>query len=370
MSKNNKNSAKFKLTADGFSIHTLELFQTVTYFEYWKIRDFLFSLNTPGNPVTYMDHDYCRSKYWQRNGIHIHLENSNGYYIRLRINPRLVIAPESSYLGILPPTKESLVLFQTKFKELFAGTPINGKINEYRLTRLDQCCNVYCNNAKVFRETVRVLRKLPAASGYDRVFYKDKRDKKAESSYNKHYLRFEHWAHTVVIYDKTYQMCEEGLTLAYEKLPEGVLRFEASYSKKYLQKRSKECGSTLALLEQLIYNSREDMISAFSDCFPDDVFCQFEEIERRVNASSYHKETRERMIELSNRLRRTQSVDKALKKMEKDGYRTEGVLERFAELGISPIPLWDSFCAATIPSPVTLLHDVADGTVRIALNEI
>lgn len=49
------------------------------------------------------------------------------------------------------------------------------------------------------------------------------------------------------------------------------------------------------------------------------------------------------MLELASQLQRTQSVDKALSKIKKQGYDTAGTLDRFAKLGISPIPLRKSF---------------------------
>lgn len=39
------------------------------------------------------------------------------------------------------------------------------------------------------------------------------------------------------------------------------------------------------------------------------------------------------MLELASRLQRTQSADKALQKMEKQGYSTAGLLDKFAKVG-------------------------------------
>lgn len=71
------------------------------------------------------------------------------------------------------------------------------------------------------------------------------------------------------------------------------------------------------------------------------------------------------MIELASRLQRMQFVDKALVKLKKDGYDTEGLLERFDKLGISPIPLRKNFCAKELPGPVELLRAVSDGEVSV-----
>ena len=71
------------------------------------------------------------------------------------------------------------------------------------------------------------------------------------------------------------------------------------------------------------------------------------------------------MLELASRLQRMQSVDKALDKMEKAGYDTSDLLERFDKLGISPIPLWKDFCAKELPGPVALLRAVSNGELVV-----
>lgn len=64
-------------------------------------------------------------------------------------------------------------------------------------------------------------------------------------------------------------------------------------------------------------------------------------------------------------MQRTQLVDKALEKMEKKGIVTSGVLDRFAKLGISPIPLRKKFCAESLPGPVELLKYISDGEIPV-----
>ena len=71
------------------------------------------------------------------------------------------------------------------------------------------------------------------------------------------------------------------------------------------------------------------------------------------------------MLELASRLQRTQSVDKALQKMEKQGYSTAGLLDKFAKLGISPIPLRKNFCAESLPGPVELLKRILTGNIAV-----
>ena len=102
-----------------------------------------------------------------------------------------------------------------------------------------------------------------------------------------------------------------------------------------------------------------------SRCFPDTAFIQLEELERKIKQSGFKKENKKAMLELASRLQRTQSVDRALSKMKQQGYDTDGLLDRFVKLGISPIPLRKKFCAERLPGPVDLLKHISDGEISV-----
>ena len=165
-------------------------------------------------------------------------------------------------------------------------------------------------------------------------------------------------------------MSAEGLTeVAYEDFDYGVLRFECRLERDKLRKviDQEEIKKTKQLLKHLISNSEDMMIDAFSRCFAEDDFCRLEEIERTIRASHYHNATKDIMLELSNRLSRGKIVDNVFERMEKDGrkFDRKDILDRFEELGISPIPLWKNFCAERLPSPITLLRGISDGKIKV-----
>lgn len=156
------------------------------------------------------------------------------FYLRMIVNPRKLIDPESSYIGILPPTEKSIRSLKKAFHSLFRHTDFSNDIDSYKLRRADLCTNIRCDNKKIFRETVRVLRKLPTPKKYTRKQKKDC-DKKKANQYNKHYLCFSCGTHELIIYDKTYQINQGGIKTAYEKLPEGVLRYEVHCEREYIR---------------------------------------------------------------------------------------------------------------------------------------
>lgn len=368
-------TAKFTLEPDGFSVHTFELSKKLSATEYYDIKDQLYRQQeqSVGKSWIYEDgyggHICLLFSGHGINSIRLEHNSSEGmdtYYIRMVVNPRKLIDPSSSYIGILPPEGSSIKALRKAFAKLFKGTVFENNINAYQLTRADLCTNIRCDNKRLFRELVRVLRKLPTPPKYERKLYKCK-DKKAANRYNKHYLRFACGTHELVIYDKTYQTQECGLVVSYEKLPESVLRFEVHCEREYLRKVEKDSGQTDTdkLLWQLMQESEERIIRHFSRCFSDVRFVQIEEIERLVKRSAFKKANKDSMLELASRLQRMQSVDKALEKLEKAEIETSGLLNRFDKLGISPIPLWKNFCAKELPGPVTLLRAVADGELAV-----
>lgn len=114
------------------------------------------------------------------------------------VNPRKLIDPESGYLGILPPQKQSIAELDKSFRQLFKGTPFPCDISQYYLSRIDLCTNLRCDNNRVFRELVRVLRKTRTPEKYQRKKYRHK-DKKEANRYNKHYIRLTCSTHELVI---------------------------------------------------------------------------------------------------------------------------------------------------------------------------
>ena len=384
-----RKTATFELEPDGFSIHTFELRCQIKSKRYQEIANYLFSLNaTRGEPVTFRDgKSIIKCKAYSDYGINITLEKHaeeehayKGMFIRIFVSPRRLLDPYTDYLGILPPRKKSVDEVAEAFKFLLSNTPIPNDLNTYILTRADLCTNIRCDKKKLFREMVRVIHKLPTPPKYSRKFRKtgtkgaSKTKKiasqKADNKYNKHYFKVSCETVDLVIYDKTYQMASEGLSdVSYEDYGFGVLRFECRLSRDPLLKIKKEekLETTKQLLKHLIVNSEEMMIDHFSRCFAEDDFCRLEEIEQVVCASGYHKDTQTVMLELSKRLSRGQIMDKVFGRMETDGiqFDRKAILDRFEALGISPIPLWKSFCAARLPSPVTLLKGISGKKLKV-----
>lgn len=99
------------------------------------------------------------------------------------VNPRKLIYPQSGYLGILQPEKDNIELLEKTFRHLFRKSPFEKDIHKYYLSRVDLCTNIRCDNKRVFRELMRLLRKTATPKKYERKFCQHK-DKKKANQYN------------------------------------------------------------------------------------------------------------------------------------------------------------------------------------------
>ncbi|WP_370814547.1 hypothetical protein [Butyricicoccus pullicaecorum] len=362
------------LEADGFSIHTFEISKKLTKSEWNYCKGKLYDQSKVFSKgcVYKESKGVHRVSRYEANGLRITLEhahdqeNSRGYYVRMIINPRKVIDPNASYIGIFPPEKSSIIELQAAFHTLLKSSAFNDQLDDYYLSRVDLCVNIRCDHKKIFREVVRVLRKLPTPPKYKRVSRKEK-DKKKANKYNKHYIKFQCGTHSLVIYDKTYQATEQGLRVDYEDLSGGVLRFEVQYQRSVLRGLEKKLGTDdpSELLWYLMRKSEKRISKHFEQCFADVQFCQIEEIEKRIVGSKYEDGTKQIMLELTHRMQRKQSVDQVLEEMRSEGFAVDDLLRKVHRLGFSPIPLWKNFCAQQIPGPVSLLRMISEGEVVI-----
>ena len=331
-----------KLEPDGYSVHTVEVSLRVSKSEFNHIKDSLYrSQRTEQADCIYPDrnckgHHVCTK--FSNDGIRIRLEEnrlnkeSKGYYIRMVINPRVLIYPKSGYLGILPNDETSVELL-----------------------------------GKAFRELVRLLRKTATPKKYQRILYQHKNKKKA-NQYNKHYICLACGQQELVIYDKTYQLTENDLVVDYEKLPAGVLRVEVHYGRGKLRSIEKKykTDNSLDLLWLLMQESEKRILKLVGKCYPDLPYLSYEDGQQIIRDSSFQMDTKERMLMLLEQIQRKQTIDKAFQYMGKK-YKTNDLLERFQRLGVNPIPLRKGYAAKRMPSLLDILKSVGNEPMQIEL---
>lgn len=369
-----KISGKFQLEPDGFSIHTFEVTKKLSGKEYRKLVDETYCRCPPGQ--IYRDKTWQgagerhRCKWFQREGLRISFEQDIHHQVvscrlRIAVNPRKLIDPNSSYVGILPPTEESVGAVSKAFFIALKKSGLPCVLDAYQLSRVDLCVNVRCDSTALFKELLRVTRKLPTPPKYERVMFEDK-DKKRASRYNKHHITLKHKSRKLVLYDKTYQILENGLLLDEEKLPKGVLRFEVHELRERVSKMEKKLGtsSVTSLLCHYIKQSERIITGCFRRAYPDEKFMPSDSLERLVCAEA-DKSLQEGMLRLVELMVRLKTLEKGVRKIENEGYGAAAILSQFAKLGVSPIPLRKKFCARSMPGVATLLRRIAHWDVQV-----
>lgn len=365
-----KRTATFSLESDGFSIHTFELTYQYTERSWMSLKDKLYreleKRNQSEKAWIYAESKkrdrYICTRYSNR-GVRIVLEHNTGrnghetYYVRMVINPRKLLDPNASYLGILKPEKDAGQKIYKAFRELFRGTPFDSDMEIYYLSRLDVCVNVRCDNSKIFRELIRASQRLPTPAKFERKYYHDK-DKERERRYNKHYIRFACGSYELVMYDKTYQITEEGLELSYEKLPKGILRYELRMERNLIHKFENKLRTdvNVELLNCFIDNAGILLCDAFLDHFPPACYIREPELMKRIWHGPYQDYVRYEMQSLVKNIVKYGSVDKALAKTKWDKDEQKVYLKRFEDCGFSPIPLRKNFSAWVMPNPSLILR--------------
>ena len=369
-----KISGKFQLEPDGFSIHTFEVTKKLSGKEYRKLVDETYCRCPPGQ--IYRDKTWQgagerhRCKWFQREGLRISFEQDIHHQVvscrlRIAVNPRKLIDPNSSYVGILPPTEESVGAVSKAFFIALKKSGLPCVLDAYQLSRVDLCVNVRCDSTALFKELLRVTRKLPTPPKYERVMFEDK-DKKRASRYNKHHITLKHKSRKLVLYDKTYQILENGLLLDEEKIPKGVLRFEVHELRERVSKMEKKLGtsSVTSLLCHYIKQSERIITGCFRRAYPDEKFMPPDSLERLVCAEA-DKSLQEGMLRLVELMVRLKTLEKGVRKIENEGYGAAAILSQFAKLGVSPIPLRKKFCARSMPGVATLLRRIAHWDVQV-----
>ena len=216
--------------------------------------------------------------------------------------------------------------------------------------------------------------RLPTPPKFERKHYKDK-DKEREKLYNKHYICFACKSYELVMYDKTYQMEGENLLLSYEKLPKGVLRYEARLQRSKIRDIAKKyhvpAEETKEVLEFFVKHAMFFLLDPFYKHFPPVQYLREPELFERIHESGYKDYTRYAMADLVRRIKKYGSTDEALDSLARSKDERKELLDRFRRLGISPIPMRKNFSSVTLPTPTCLLIESAQkGQVEVSYMRI
>ncbi len=380
------------LTSDGFSFHTMELKYFPTMTEYHLRKNYLYDLARKKHknfmyPISCNNQETHCCKRFKKQGTNLYFSVTEGPHATIKavVNPRKLIDPDSSYLGIFPSNEDSVSEFADAFTDIMRkiGLPDFGE--SWSATRVDLCVNLDCGEGNIARELNRLAHKALTPEKYIRTAYtSDSLTPEKLKEKNKHYLRFENGSAALVIYDKTYQMTEEGLVTQFEELPNGIIRVELQLGRKFIRKFMDKNGiqredpdtekfeDLEALFNELIRQSPNLILSYLQKAVPCGTHYKLSRLKYLLDKLPFHAETVEQMQYLVQQSHTCDILNDAIRKTKKKFKLSEkevkSLIKRFRDSDISPIPLSGNFVLDSLPSLTSLLKQLAmEGCTEIDL---
>lgn len=388
--------SNIKTTSDGYSFHTLELKIHPDRKDFDRALKLLYKAakkSKNSRQTTYPLKEYesetlkphC-STILSRHGILLYLTekiNKKGwhsYTIKAVVNPRKVLDPRCSYLGIAPTDEESLDQFQDEFTTLMRKYDLPEFLDDWTLTRPDLCVNLQLNRKKSAREFCRLLQKDLLPPKLERVFFfdsdADEEDQKKRKEADRHSICLENASYSIVVYDKLFQVKTKGLANSgdWHNFPDSILRLELRCSRSFLKNLAEKEGldSTSKQLYWLAQHSRELILKKASQTFSKGTHYKPDIAKQIISKSNYHEKTCEQLRWLVDRTRYTFTYEQLKEGLAKNfGLKPRIVAKRLKQLeklGINLVPLRKDFYLEQLPSLPLILELLEDDSTSFKLN--
>ena len=383
-----------KTTSDGYSFHTLALTAHPDSDGFHEALERLYRAAKKSKDSRWTT--YSLKKYesetlkphcstmLSHHGIRLYLTEQikndwHKYTIKPVVNPRKMLDPECSYLGIAPTDEKSLDQFQDEFTTLMRKYHLPEFLDEWKLTRLDLCVNIQLNMKKSAREFCRLLQKDLLPPKLERVFFfdpnADKEIQKAQKEADRHSICLENDSYSIVVYDKLFQAEAEGLIgrNSWHELPDSILRLELRCYQAYLKKlmKKEDLTSTSEQLYWMAQNSRELILKKVSQVFSGGIHYKPNIANQIICASNYHKATRKQLRWLVDRTRYSftyKQLERGMKKNFDVKPRTVAKrLEQLENMAINLVPLRKDFYLEQLPSLPLILELLEDDATSFKL---
>lgn len=346
------NKLKFNVTdfavterRNKMSFHTFEL--------KYKIRDvtrsmeIFESLSKPGGKFYKDKKEYADTWVCEKlrdNGIIIKIRNikKNGYMHEMlyyKINPRRVMN-DNDYIGLFESSEAKDMLnridelIESKFNMALPS------VESMKLNRIDFCTNVLLNGQEEVKAYIEILKRGLTLKKYSLQKYDNPIAKRKTLSKNGLTYIGENGVN-ITYYNKFREMSEQNLPMRDVEQLNKILRIEIQCKNKkvkrlYKKYMIKDVNGFLYLSNKIgreIFEKYSNLFCGAGD------FYRLDAVKRSIEKSSFKTNTKKLMTELAEYSAKHSSLDKAVSEMsERYGDdKTQKVLKKFDELGISPV---------------------------------
>ncbi len=358
-----------QVTSDGYGYHTFELKWNPTHKEFLVAKQFLKAISAENE--YYPLERYGKGRWFcgalRHDGIRVYMTKTNNRnVIKLIINPRQLIEPRTTYLGIMPNGTNAFERLEHAFTDCMRRVHLPDFLEDWTLSRMDLCVNLEWNKKKGPHEIIRLLRKEPTPKGYLRNQFTSSGGSPYTETRNTHILKFSNESIALVAYDKIYQIRHENLARPEDFIPKGILRVELQYERPAILEyaKKKNVKSTSEIMQALAEDSRELICQYTRRLWGAGTHCKMQVLEKALKKKAeISKKNKERMLELADTLQTAKCGDKAFELMNLTPKQLRTCLQHFKKLGINPVPLREEDRLDRLPSLSALLEEVAeDGT--------
>lgn len=361
-----------KLASDGFSYHTFELRRNPPDHKFWKVFQSLKEQSQHKEFYSFASNCYYCG-ILRRCGILIYLtKTEHQNVVKLVVNPRRLLDPDASYLGIMPPGADAFEQMEQDFTDCMRKVGLPDFLEDWTLSRLDLCVNIICNKKKGPHEVIRLLSREPTPLGCVRNSFGDASSSKHPRGVgNSHIFKLSNNSIDLIAYDKRYHLDKEKLSRPDEILPKGVLRVELRCHKEYiknLRKKTKLHG-TCELMTFLATNSRELICQYARRLYGGGMYYTLAVMKQALQKSKISSKRRRQMLRLAKALANIPDVYEAEKAADLSKKQLRTCQQVFARLDIHPVPLRKDYPVNQIPSLLNILKKLEEDGTELTLHD-
>ncbi len=276
-------------------------------------------------------------------GVTITLNTKTIYRIELTVNPVILLG--GGYADLFTATDETMRLLSDNINALLSQIGSSDSFEDLCLSRIDCTMDVSMPSQEDIAELIRCVQQTKLRAGYERESFNNKfRDYREK---NKHSFRARCNDVCLTIYDKSFQLQEEGI-MRREDIPPNRLRIETAFYNGSLQRVLNDH------LDATVYDCQlGTKIMYFSDLSIQLIlkyvnlilspgrYMRFDLAKEEIEQSNFKKMTKELMIAFLYEVSRHHKagVDGAIMDCDLLRDRADPLLSRFRELDLNPVTL-------------------------------
>ena len=266
--------------------------------------------------------------------------------LEIVVNPcRLLGNP--SFKKLFNPSEKSFWSVTEAFDQVMDALGIPLQFKDFKLQRLDLCADFSLSSQQEADIYMKVIKKTKMPTCYEEERFPDTMENSDGKNLNSYRIKATN--RTFTVYDKDYQMWDQGLN-SLEEDSKNVLRFELALQRKFIHGLQKDYNidNTIELLDKIVMEGIcEKYFTEFIfRLFPEGEYCSYALARAWVDAAITGKKQHAAAVDVLKCITRCETVDDAIDLLRKQGLtygRIEKSLANFEKIGVNPITIPETY---------------------------